>query len=85
MDQYRLAAAQLVELTAFLGWLQNMDVFSLECKDITIICPSDGPANNFTPGASIILFRLLPSTKIPKTNRSTWWWRIPQPVVQLGL
>ncbi len=38
MDKYQ-GAAQVVELTAFLGWLQIMDVFSLEGEDITIIHP----------------------------------------------
>jgi len=65
---YEWAAAQVVELFGWLGWLRGGEIFSLEWDDITVIPPSEGPRHNLPVGAGAILLRLNPSTKSDRTK-----------------
>ena len=61
--RYLLAAANLVELFAWGGWLRASEVFSLDFCDVSVCLPEEGPRFGLPVGIGAVLLRLLPSTK----------------------
>jgi hypothetical protein len=59
---FLLAAANLVELLAWGGWLRASEVFSLNHCDISACEPDDSARFALPPGVGAILLRLLPAT-----------------------
>ena len=61
--RYLLAAANLVELFAWGGWLRAAEVFSLNHGDVSTCDPADGAHLGLPKSVGALLLRLLPSTK----------------------
>ena len=62
------AAAAVVNLLGWLGWLHLVETFSLTWGDITITRPQDGPRIGLPRGVGAIELRLLPETKSSRTK-----------------
>ncbi|MGH7974465.1 MAG: hypothetical protein ACREBR_02970 [bacterium] len=66
--RYICAAAAVVELISFLGWLRGSEVFSLNWEDIQVFPPRQSARFGLPEGAGVVLLRLRPSTKSDPTK-----------------
>jgi hypothetical protein len=68
--EYRaeIARAALANLTAWLGWLRAMEIFSLHWADVHVVEPEDGPVVGLPALTGAVAFRLLPQTKSDRTK-----------------
>jgi hypothetical protein len=63
-----IAAAGVVNLFGWLGWLRSKELFSLKWEDVLVTRPADGPRVGLPPGVGVIELRLLPETKSARTR-----------------
>lgn len=63
-----VAAAAVVNLFEWLGWLRSQELFSLTWADLRITRPRDGPRLGLPVGVGVLELRLLPETKSNRTK-----------------
>jgi hypothetical protein len=75
-SRHELACARTVNLLAYLGWLQSMEIFDGAADSATLVTPADGPTRGLSPNIGAIEFRLLAATKSDPTETAdviiTW-------------
>jgi hypothetical protein len=64
------AAAQVVELFAWLAWLRASENFGIDEEDVSMCLPSDSEWLGLPPDTGCILLRLLESTKSDQTKQA---------------
>jgi hypothetical protein len=67
-ERREIAAAGVVNLLGWLGWLRSQELFSLKWEDVKITRPTAGPRIGLPPGVGAIELRLLPETKSTRTK-----------------
>jgi hypothetical protein len=67
-ERREIAAAGVVNLLGWLGWLFSKELFSLTWADVHITRPVDGPRVGLPPEVGVIELRLLPETKSTRTK-----------------
>jgi hypothetical protein len=63
ISKYNLAAANVAELFAWLGWLRSAEIFGVEWDDVEVIQPEDSVSRGLPLDTGAILLRLLDETK----------------------
>ena len=66
-QRYEIAAAAVVELFSWLGWLRGGEVFGMELEAVHPVPPEDGPAHGLPLGIGFLSLLLAEATKSSPT------------------
>jgi hypothetical protein len=63
-----LAKAGLANLSLWLGWLRSAENFELQCAQVSMVEPADGPSVDLPRGCGVVQYFMQPETKSSRSQ-----------------